>query len=193
VASLVDTNVLVYRFDPRDPVKQRRADEILRNGLSDASVVLVHQCIVEFVAAVTRPRQDLGGAPLLPLDEARVKAERLTAQFHVHYPNRDVLLTALRGTAMYGLSWFDAHLWAYAEVYGIEEILSEDFVHGRHYGTVRTVNPFLLADGVHELPPLYPAAERNATPATRSRGAPAAPSSRVPAGGRRSHAARSRR
>lgn len=193
MASLADTNLLVYRFDPRDPVKQRRADEILRNGLSDDSVVLAHQCIVEFVAAVTRPRQDLGGAALLPLDEARVKAERLTAQFQVHYPNRDVLLTALRGTAMYGLSWFDAHLWAYAEVYGIEEILSEDFVHGRHYGTVRAVNPFFAADGVHELPPLYTEIERNTTAAPRSRRVSAARSSRVPAGGRRSHAARGRR
>jgi predicted nucleic acid-binding protein len=67
-----------------------------------------------------------------------------------------VLLTALRGTAIYGLSWFDAHLWAYAEVHGLSEILSEDFEHGRHYGKVRVVNPFLAAaDGVHELPALY--------------------------------------
>ena len=169
MASLVDTNLLVYRFDPRDPLKQRRADEILRNGLLDDSVVLAHQCIVEFVAAVTRPRRELGGTPLLPLDEARVKAERLAVEFQVHYPNREVLLTALRGTAMYGLSWFDAHLWAYAEVYGIEEILSEDFAHGRHYDTVRAVNPFLAADGVHELPPLYSEAQTEATSATSSR------------------------
>lgn len=184
MASLVDTNILVYRFDPRDPVKQRRAEEILRNGLLDDSVVLAHQCVVEFVAAVTRPRKDLGGAPLLPLDEARVKAERLAAQFQVHYPNRDVLLTALRGTAMYGLSWFDAHLWAYAEVYGVEEILSEDFAHGRHYGTVRAVNPFLAADGVHELPPLYTVAEQEKTLAPRP--------SRVAAGRRQSRSARGR-
>jgi predicted nucleic acid-binding protein len=41
------------------------------------------------------------------------------------------------------LSWFDAHIWAYAEFYGLPEILSEDFQHGRLYGTVRSVNPFL--------------------------------------------------
>jgi predicted nucleic acid-binding protein len=155
VASLVDTNVLVYRFDPRDPAKQRRAMEMLHAGLLDDNVVLAHQCIVEFVAAVIRPRQDLDGAPLLPLEDARVIAERLTAQFPILYPTREVVLTALRGTAMYGLAWFDAHLWAYAEVYGIEEIISEDFEHGRHYGTVRAVNPFVGGDAVHELPALY--------------------------------------
>jgi predicted nucleic acid-binding protein len=161
---------LVYSFDARDTVKQRRADEILRNGLADNSVVLAHQCIVEFVAAVTRPRQELDGAPLLPLAEARLEAEELVAEYPVLYPTQEVVLTALRGTATYGLSWFDAHLWAYAEVYGVDEILSEDFAHGRHYGTVRAVNPFMNADGVHELPPLYTETQKVERPTARSRG-----------------------
>jgi predicted nucleic acid-binding protein len=172
VASLVDTNILVYRFDGRDPVKQHRAREVLRNGLLDDSLVLAHQCIVEFIAAVTRPREALARAPLLPLSEATLEAEQLLTQYPVLYPAREVVLTALRGMAMYGLSWFDAHLWAYAEVYGVDEILSEDFTHGRHYGTVRAVNPFLSADGVHELPPLYSATEKE-RPATRAGGATA--------------------
>jgi predicted nucleic acid-binding protein len=37
----------------------------------------------------------------------------------------------------------DAHLWAFAERYGIGEFVSEDFQHGRLCGTVRIVNPFL--------------------------------------------------
>ena len=156
MASLVDTNVLVYRFDPRDPAKQRVAQALLRDGVADDAVVLAHQCVVEFFAAVIRPRDDLGGAPLLPADEARLEVESLLAQFRILYPSRDVVLTALRGTATYGFSWFDAHLWAYAEVYGLPEIVSEDFEHGRHYGTVRVVDPFLMgAEGVRELPPLY--------------------------------------
>ncbi len=65
------------------------------------------------------------------------------------YPTEEVLLTAFRGAATYQLSWFDAHLWAYAEVYGLPEILSEDFQHGRLYGTVRVRNPF-VAETVHE-------------------------------------------
>jgi predicted nucleic acid-binding protein len=168
VASLVDTNVLVYRFDPRDPVKQRRAIEILREGLLAHSVMLAHQCVIEFVAAVTRPRSDLGGASLLTFDKARLEAEQLVTQFPVLYPDRDIPLTALRASAMYGLSWFDAHLWAYAEVNGVAEILSEDFEHGRHYGTVRVVNPFLSAEGVHELPELYETDTLQPAPAARS-------------------------
>jgi predicted nucleic acid-binding protein len=156
MASLVDTNVLVYRFDPRNRDKQGIAEALLRSHLAGDALLVPHQAIVEFVGAVIRPRADLGGAPLLPVEQARLEAEALIGQFRVLYPSREVLVTALRGSAAYHLSWFDAHLWAYAEVHGLHEILSEDFEHGRHYGSVRTVNPFLGAtDGVRELPALY--------------------------------------
>ncbi len=58
------------------------------------------------------------------------------------YPVEALLRLAIRGTATYRLSWFDAHLWAYAEHYGLAELISEDFTDGRLYGSVRAVNPF---------------------------------------------------
>ena len=60
MASLVDTNVLVYRFDPRNAVKQRVAEDLLRGEIARDTLVVPHQAIVEFVAAVTRPRQISG-------------------------------------------------------------------------------------------------------------------------------------
>ena len=141
VVALVDTNILVYRFDPRYPEKQRVATELLRNGVQDESLRLPHQAIVEFVAAATRPIAD--GTPLLVPQDARREAEELLLQFIVLYPSEGVLRTALQGAAAYQLSWFDAHLWAYAEHHGLPEIISEDFQSGRFYGSVRIRNPFL--------------------------------------------------
>lgn len=156
MASLVDTNVLVYRCDPRSPEKQRLACELLRRGMTDRELVLPHQAVLEFVAVVTRSRSELDGASLLSWAEAYRQAEELLLQFPVLYPDDEVLVTALRGVASYRLSWYDAHLWAYAEVHGVPEILSEDFEHGRHYGSVRVVDPFLSAAGsVYELPAMY--------------------------------------
>lgn len=156
-ARLVDTNVLVYRFDPRVPVKQRIAQQTLRQGLEEGSAVVPHQALVEFVAAVSRPCRELSGAPLLERADALIEAEALARQFPVLFPDPDVFSTALRGCATYKLSWFDAHLWAYAECFGLPEILSEDFEHGQHYGRVRVINPFLPASGtVQDLPALYP-------------------------------------
>jgi predicted nucleic acid-binding protein len=141
VAALVDTNVLVYRFDPRFPDRQRIATEILRRGIAEDSVRVPHQAIVEFVAVVTRPID--GAEALLSTHDAVREAEEMLGQFVVLYPDEAVLRTALRGAVAYQLSWFDAHLWAYAEHYGLRELWSEDFQHDRLYGSVRAVNPFL--------------------------------------------------
>jgi len=42
-ASLIDTNVLVYRFDPRFPQKQAIATRLLREGLRADSLRIPHQ------------------------------------------------------------------------------------------------------------------------------------------------------
>jgi predicted nucleic acid-binding protein len=141
VAALIDTNVLVYVYDPRSPAKQRRAQQLLLEGVKADNIRVPHEALVEFVAAVTLPTA--AGPPLLPAAEARREAEELLSVFGVLYPTDSVVRTALRGAAMYELSWFDAHMWAYAEVYGLSELWSEDFQHDRRYGTVRVVNPFV--------------------------------------------------
>lgn len=141
MASLIDTNILVYRFDPRFPDKQSVASELLREGLAKDSLRIPHQALVEFMAVVTRV--PLGSGSLLALDDARRETEEFLTQFTVLYPNEALFRTALRGTAAYHLSWFDAHLWAYAEHYGLNELISEDFEHGRMYGSVKVRNPFL--------------------------------------------------
>ncbi|HEV8658742.1 MAG TPA: PIN domain-containing protein [Thermoanaerobaculia bacterium] len=141
MAALVDTNILVYRFDHRFPAKQRISNEVLRRGIENDDVRVPHQAVLEFFAAVTRPMSRRG--PLLTLTDARRETEELLKQFVIIYPNEDIVRTAILGQAAYQLSWFDAHIWAYANHYGLEEIISEDFEHDRLYGAVRAVNPFL--------------------------------------------------
>lgn len=142
MAAIVDTNILVYRFDERYPAKQARATELLRRGAADLSFKIPHQVVIEFVSVVTRPTSR-GGTPLLPPEDARREAEELLTMYDVLYPNEDVVRLALRGAANYQLSWFDAHLWAYAEHFSIDTLYSEDFQHDRYYGRVRVINPFL--------------------------------------------------
>jgi predicted nucleic acid-binding protein len=146
VAALVDTNVLVYRFDPRFPLKQERATELLRQGMVDRSIVLPYQSLVEFVAATTRPI--VGKASLLTEEEAHREVDEMVAQFQVVYPTENTLRTALRGAALYKVSWFDALIWACADEHGLDPLWSEDFQDGRYYGRVKVQNPFRMA--VHD-------------------------------------------
>jgi predicted nucleic acid-binding protein len=112
----------------------------MRRGELSGEFRIAHQSLMEFVSSVTRGRR---GSPLMSHEDATRQVELFMAQFPVLYPNEYVFRTALRGMATYRLPWFDAHLWAYADHYGIPEILSEDFTHGRWYGNVRIRNPFL--------------------------------------------------
>lgn len=141
VGSLVDTNILVYCYDFAAPLKREAARDLLRKGAVNGELRIPHQAMVEFVNVVTQRRADRN--PLLPHEEAWRQAEDFLHEFPILYPNESVFRMAMLGMAAYKFAWYDAHLWAYAEHYGIPEILSEDFEHGRRYGTVRVRNPFL--------------------------------------------------
>lgn len=141
VASLVDTNILVYRCDPRDPSKREAAREILRAGEMSGEFRIPYQALVEFVNSVTRSPSRT--EPIMTLGDAARQAELFMAQFPVLYPNENVFRAALYGAAVHRLPWFDAHLWGYASHYGVFELLSEDFEYGRMYGSVRVRNPFV--------------------------------------------------
>jgi predicted nucleic acid-binding protein len=140
VASLVDTNILVYCYDPGDSRKRALARDLLRRGAAASVLRIPHQAMVEFVNAVTKQRT---AGPFLSQEEAWRQAEDFLNEFQVLYPNEKVFRAAMLGMAAYKLPWYDAHLWAYAEHYELPELLSEDFEHGRRYGTVRVRNPFL--------------------------------------------------
>lgn len=140
MAALIDTNVLVYRFDGRFARKQSAATRLLRRAIADDSARIPHQALVEFVAVVTRPMGK--NPPLLSQTEAIRETEELLTQFTVLYPTEEIVRLALRGMSAYQLSWFDAHIWATAEHFGLAELWTEDFQHGRSYGSVKVVNPF---------------------------------------------------
>ncbi|MBI4701647.1 MAG: PIN domain-containing protein [Deltaproteobacteria bacterium] len=137
--ALLDTAVLVYCHDPRVPAKRRTAMRLVRDGLQRNDLRVPHQALVEFYAVVTRVS---AGRALMTAEEAAREVEEMLLGFEVLFPSAAVVREALRGRAAYGLSWFNAHLWAYAEHYGCEMLYSEDFQHGRVYGGVRVLNPF---------------------------------------------------
>ncbi len=98
MVALVDTNILVYRFDARFPDKKKIATEVLRRGILEDSLRLPQQAIIEFVAAVTRP---IRGHFILSQREALREAEELLSEFPVLYPNEAIVRNAIRGCAAY--------------------------------------------------------------------------------------------
>jgi predicted nucleic acid-binding protein len=134
---LIDTNVLVYTFDQNDPLRQERAIQVLRALEESASGRLSVQCLAEFCAVVMRRLQ-----PVMSPAETLAQVERLQRIYPVYNLTPMIILEALRGVRVHGMSYYDAQIWACARLNQIPVIFSEDYHEGVTEG-VRLVNPFL--------------------------------------------------
>lgn len=137
---LLDTNVLIYAVDGREPDKQRQARAILR----EAGVRKVGVLSAQVLAEYARVGLDRLRPPLAP-DDLRQHVSAFQATFPVLPLTEDVVLEALRGVAAHGFAYFDAQIWAVARLHGVSQVWSEDFQPGRTIEGVTFTDPF--ADG----------------------------------------------
>jgi predicted nucleic acid-binding protein len=137
VSFLVDTNVLVYAYDRREPTKRTQAIFLLRRLGMDRSGALSAQILGEFFVTVTRKI-----VPPLMLPEV----ERSLTNYARSWPVLDVtaaaVLEATRAVGRHQLSYWDALIWATAKLNGVPNVLSEDFSDGVLVEGVRFLNPF---------------------------------------------------
>lgn len=137
---LVDSNVLVYTLDTRDPEKRERAKEIVRGVAVSGTAALPVQSLSELSNVCLRKLE-----PALDPREVRREIEKLYTAFKVIPLTAPVVMEALRGVGEHRLSYYDAQIWATARLTQIPVVLSEDF------------NPGATLEGVSFLDPLDPA------------------------------------
>ncbi len=137
---LIDTNLLVYAYDLRDPSRQAHAVHVL-GGLARAGVgCLSAQSLSEFYSAATRQRK--GQSSILPVSDAIKETEMLARAFLVYPVTQPIVLEALRGVRQYQLSFWDSQIWAAAHLNQISTLFCEDFSSGAVLEGVEFVNPF---------------------------------------------------
>jgi predicted nucleic acid-binding protein len=137
IATLVDTNVLVYAHDRVEFEKQGQAIETLYRLQVTGSGRLSTQCLAEFFSVVTS-----GSAPKLTIDEAAQQVEQLVRAWPVFDVTPQIVLEAVRGVRDHQFSFWDAQIWAVARLNQVEVVFSEDFNPGAVIEGVRFVNPF---------------------------------------------------
>ena len=132
---LMDTNILIYTFDPRDEIRQEQAIAVLLKLEKDGKGCLSVQCLSEFTnAAITKLR--------LPIGEVMSKLDEWRNVFPVFNMTPPVILEAARGLRDHKLSFYDAQIWACARLNQVPVIFSEDFQDGQTLEGIRFVNPF---------------------------------------------------
>jgi predicted nucleic acid-binding protein len=130
----VDTNVLLYSFDSRHPLKYAQSrqwlDYLWRTGEGRMSWQVLH----EFYANAIRKL----GVPSL-------EARRAVSAFRRWRPGGIDFAVVERGWYWMDqaqLTYWDSLILASAERLGCTILLSEDFQSGRRYDGVTVVNPF---------------------------------------------------
>ncbi len=105
----VDTNLLVYAYDRSEPIKQRRALDVLnRLALSSAGAVST-QVLGEFFVTVVRKT-----SVALSVAEAYSRLEYYCRFWTVIGVSATVVLEAGRGVRDYQFNFWDAQIWAAA-------------------------------------------------------------------------------
>jgi predicted nucleic acid-binding protein len=129
----VDTNILLYVHDPRDPTKQARAASFVRS-LSDG--VLLWQVACEYLSASRK---------LEPLGYSRTQAWQdvrdLRRVWTTLLPSWSVLDQVERLQSMYSFSTWDAMVIAACLEGGVDRLYSEDFTAYPRVDSLEIVNP----------------------------------------------------
>ncbi len=134
---LIDTNLLVYLYDPNSPEKQSRAELVLDHLQRRGRGCLSAQNLAEFYSVATRKLDP----PLTPA-QAYEQVSLLAETWQVFDLTPLIVLEAARGVRDHGLAYDDAQVWAAARLNQVTTVFSEGFSDGQTLEGVRFVNPF---------------------------------------------------
>lgn len=143
---LLDTNLLLYTQDARDPLKQERALTLVEHLGRRFDAALSAQNLAEFANVTLKRLQP----PLAPA-QVTEQLELFEQIFEVYPLTAAVVREAVRGVERYSLSYYDAQVWAVAKLNQVPVVLSEDFSVGATLEGVRFLNPLDEAVGLQEL------------------------------------------
>ena len=132
--TFLDTNVLIYSIDGKDPAKQVVAREIVVSAVRGGGFLISAQVLNEF-----------SNIALLKLKLSVEEARKFVSFFsRIGVVSLESRWTdaALLLKQRYETQFFDSLLLAAAQENGCDEILTEDLNDGQMYGSVKAVNPF---------------------------------------------------
>ena len=132
--TFLDTNVLVYSIDGKDPAKQVVARGIVVSAVRGGGFLISAQVLNEF-----------SNIALLKLKLSVEEVRKFVSFFsRIGVVSLESRWTdaALLLKQRYETQFFDSLLLAAAQENGCDEILTEDLNDGQMYGSVKAVNPF---------------------------------------------------
>jgi len=134
----LDTNILVYSFDPLEPQKACMAEKLITQGLTSGLGVISYQVTQEFVNVALRRFTDAMTFPELERYFFRVLLPLMKVS-----SSAPLFLQGLQLQLSKKLSWYDSLIVAAALHGNCKVLYSEDLQHGQRFGDLVVQNPFL--------------------------------------------------
>jgi len=130
----IDTNLIVYANDRRDPQKQQTAIKIIEKMMVEGRGVLSSQVLQEYAnTALTKLHQK---AAIV------LRQLALLESFEVVFLQPALIRRAIEIKSAYMISFWDSCIISAAESAGCDLIYSEDLNSGQYYSGIRLSNPF---------------------------------------------------
>jgi predicted nucleic acid-binding protein len=131
----LDSNVLIYAADDRDPARQESVLEIIARA-AQRDCVLTPQALSEFFHAVSRKG-------IMPRTEAADQVHDWVTTFAVSPgATAATVLTAVEASVSGRFQYYDALLLATAREAGCTAVISEDMADGAELNGIRVVSAF---------------------------------------------------
>jgi predicted nucleic acid-binding protein len=134
----LDTNVLVYTFDPKVPRKQKTARDLMARALRDRDGIISYQVTQEFLNVALRKF-----TPPMSSLEAQAYLRRVLMPLCEVFPDSDLYSDALSIASKTGWTFYDSLILASAAAGKCQVLFSEDLQSGRTVQGVEIRNPFL--------------------------------------------------
>ena len=134
--SFFDTNILIYAVDHTDPIKRRKAGELLEREAGAGDAIFSTQVLQEFYSASTLKLK----RPLNKLVAEEIVEELITLP--VKQVDISIILAAIKRNQTGQVSSWDALIIETALRAGARILWSEDLQHDREIDVLKIQNPF---------------------------------------------------
>ena len=133
----LDTNILVYTFDPGNPRNQKIAFDLVERALATGRGIISYQVVQEFLNVATRKF-------LSPLSfsDCRSYLNRVLTPLCTVFPGFEFYDRGLDIAERYGYGYYDALIISAAVSGGCTTLFTEDLQHGQKIWNLTIVDPF---------------------------------------------------
>ena len=137
-ADFLDSNILVYLFDPADARRKGIAEQLVSRAHHAGTAIISFQVVQETLNVLTRKLKP----PMTREDALRALQNVLTPLWRVQ-PSAALYARALGVQERYQFSFYDSMIVAAALEAGCARLLSEDLQHGQKIEGLTIKNPFI--------------------------------------------------